>query len=124
MSQLDLNFTGKESEHELFRDLAPHIVENFFIFHAQNPQVYESFKKYARQLQRTGREHHSSQAIIERIRWDTMVESKNDDFKINNNWPSCYSRLLMIHDRSFFGFFRTRRTPGTVNPFEGWNPPD
>lgn len=115
MTQLDFSF-GDASKHPLFADLAPHIVENFFVYHSENSHVYESFKKYARQLQRAGRDHHSSQAIIERIRWDTMVESKNDDFKINNNWPSCYSRLLMIEDPSFIGFFRTRKTPGTVTP--------
>lgn len=85
MTQDEFNFDGDERKHPLFKDLAAHIVDNFFRFHAQNPHVYESFKKYARQLQRAGRDHHSSQAIIERIRWDTMIESKESCLTVVEN---------------------------------------
>lgn len=112
MAQLDLPFD--KSRHPLFREVAPHIVDAFFKHHAENPKIYERFKTYARQLRQAGREYHSAQAIIERVRWDSMVSSATEQFKINNNHPSCYARMLMIEDPSFIGFFRRRHTPGTV----------
>lgn len=100
--------------HPAFADLLPEVVERFFVYHRANPHIYESFKKYAGMLRAAGRDYHSSAAIIERIRWDTLVSANSEQFKINNSYRPCYSRMLMVDDPSFKGFFRTRHTPGTV----------
>ncbi len=112
--ELELDFTGSPKDHPFFSDLRPHIVEKFFEYHKANPKIYDLFKRFARELRTAGRENYGAKAIAERIRWHTMVESKDEDFKMGNNYPACYSRLLMIDDKTFVGFFRTRHTPGTV----------
>jgi len=118
MSQPEFDFESHPQNHPLFSDLAPHIVEKFFIFHRENPKIYPLFEKFAGDLRRAGREHYGIQPIAERIRWHLNVETQGDEFKINNNHLSCYARLLMIHDKTFVGFFRTRRTPGTIEGIE------
>lgn len=105
--------------HSLFADLQPHVVEAFWAYHSENPHVYELFKRYAHDLRRAGRNHYGAKAVMERIRWHYSVETLGDDFKLNNNYTSCYARLLIMQDSRFASFFQTRRTPGSVHLFPG-----
>jgi hypothetical protein len=100
----------------LFVDLAPHIVEAFWTFHKNNPQIFALFAGYARELKARGVTHYATHAIIERIRWHYDVETDDVDFKINNNHKPCYARLLATEDPAFQDFFEFRRSPGTVPP--------
>lgn len=98
--------------HSLFSNIKPHIVNNFIIYHDENPKIYELFKKYSYQLKLLGKTYYGVGAIFERIRWHVEVETIGDEFKINNNYRSCYARLLMIEDSNFEGFFQLRKTAG------------
>ena len=99
---------------ELFSDLQPHIVEAFWQYHRENEHVYDLFCQFARDVRQAGRSNYGVGAIFERIRWHYAVETKGDEFKLNNNYRSCYARLLVLKDPSFADFFQMRRTPGTV----------
>lgn len=77
-------------------------------WHLQNPEVYELFKKYTFEAINAGHKHYSAYAIVERIRWHTEVETKGDEFKINNNHRPYYARLFMYHHKEHEGFFRLR----------------
>jgi len=69
--------------------------DKFNEFHRENPDVYASFKKFAFQLIIAGRKRLGSKQIIERIRFETAIQTKGDpDFKINNNHTCFYSRLF------------------------------
>lgn len=94
MKQLDL-FTG--------------FPDGFPAYHAENPHIYEAFKKYTFQLINAGRKNIGSKLIIERLRWDTLITG-NDDFKINNNYAPFYSRLFMNEFPEHLGFFRQRES--------------
>jgi hypothetical protein len=94
----------------LFRDIQPHVVRTFFSFHQQNPKVYRLFSKYAYQLKRSGQTQYGAKAIMERIRWHLAVETTGEDFKLNNNFTSCYARLLMTRNQRFKSFFEVRST--------------
>lgn len=110
MEQLGFHF-DQIRNHPLFSGIRQHIVKNFWLYHEANPHVYELFKKFSRQLKLAGRKHYGVGAIIERIRWHFAVESSGDEFKINNNYRSCYARLLMIEDQAFNDFFELRSSP-------------
>lgn len=97
-----------------FSDLDPAIVEKFIAFDKANPRVYELFKRFAWELKSAGRNRFGAKAIVERIRWHYAVETIADDFTINNNFTSCYARLLILDEPAFRDFFETRRTPGTI----------
>lgn len=69
--------------------------------------MFELFKLYASQALKAGRKHYSAYTIIERIRWHETVDTASDDqFKISNNHIPYYSRLLMLTDKQFDGFFQ------------------
>lgn len=94
----------------LFRDIQPHVVKSFFNFHNKNPRIYRLFNRYARDLRVAGKSQYGAKAIMERIRWHLAVETTGEDFKINNNYTSCYARLMMTKNRRFKNFFELRST--------------
>lgn len=91
---------------DVLDEVRQHIARAFWKYHAENP--HELFKKYARELKNAGRMNYGSGAIFERIRWHLAVETRGDEFKLNNNYRSCYSRLFVHEHPEFTGFFRTR----------------
>ena len=78
-------------------------------FHEENPQVWDLFKKYTMEVVNTGRKHYSVNAIIERIRWHTNIETKGEQFKISNNHRAYYARYFHEQYPSLDGFFKTKR---------------
>lgn len=106
---------GSIKDHPLFSMLRTHIVDKFWEYHADNPRIFELYIRFARQLKASGRESYGAKAIAERIRWHIHVETKGDDFKMGNNHPSCYARLLAATYPDEFGeFFAFRHSPGTI----------
>jgi hypothetical protein len=81
----------------------------FWIFHRENPKVYELFCKFSQLLVDRGFQHHSADAVLHRIRWATNVETNDPDFKINNNYSAYFSRLWMRDHPQHDCLFRTRR---------------
>jgi hypothetical protein len=49
---------------------------------------------------------------VNRIRWETTVETLGGDFKISNNFIAYYSRLFMDEHPEYRGFFRTKTLKG------------
>ena len=83
--------------------------EQFVKYHAENPQVYEAFKKFALETIRRGFKHYSAKGIYELIRWHTGVSS-NDIFKVSNNYTPFYARLFEKDYPQFKGYFRKRKS--------------
>lgn len=84
------------------------ISERFLDFDANNPMVYELFKKFAYQLVRAGRTRYSADAILHRVRWETALKTVGENYKINDHYSALYARKLMEDDTNFEGFFETR----------------
>ena len=61
-------------------------------FDRDNPHIYELFKKFSNQFFGKGHKRIGGRMIIERIRWETMVETTDYDYKINNNYICHYTR--------------------------------
>ncbi len=76
-------------------------------FDEKNPKVWDLFVKYAREISLTGRTRYSITMLVERIRWHSMVESKDETFKISNSFRAYYARKLMAHYDEFRGLFET-----------------
>lgn len=81
----------------------------FPAYHLQNPHLYDLFKKYTMEAISSGRNNFSAEAIINRMRWDSLV-SGNDSFKINNTYKAFYARMFMNEFVQHKGFFRTRKS--------------
>lgn len=79
-------------------------------YHKNNPQVYEAFELFTFQVIRSGRKYFSARAIMERVRWNSQIEAKNDLFKINDHQVPFYSRLFESNHPHHKGFFIKRRS--------------
>ena len=87
-----------------FRDL----VNEFKTFHSKNPEVYELFKTFTFRAINAGHIRLSSEMIINRIRWETSIETTDKDYKINNDYKPFYSRMFMNEYPNYNNFFSTR----------------
>lgn len=81
---------------------------DFDRYDRENPGVYAAFMKFALEAFNSGRKHMGAKAIMERVRWQTMVDGKGDMFKINNNYTAFYVRKLLKDVPYMTGFFQRR----------------
>ena len=91
-----------------FEGIDRRVVRRFLDFHNADPGIYEKFKQYAEVMRQTGKRGYGARSIIERIRWDYDIASTTDAFKINNECPPLFARMLMHENPSFREFFSTR----------------
>ena len=70
--------------------------------------MYELFKRFTMQAISRGHRNLSAWLIVNRIRWETSIETTGDDFKISNDFIAYYSRLFMHDHPQYKGFFRTK----------------
>lgn len=71
--------------------------------------MFDLFIRFAREVKAAGHRRYSAEAIVQRIRWHTQIETKGDDFKLNNWYRALYARMLMEQlPLEFDGFFETR----------------
>jgi hypothetical protein len=77
-------------------------------WHKQNPHVYELFEKFTLDAISKGHDRLSAWLIVNRIRWETAVETRGDDFKISNDFIAYYARLFMHNHPRYEGFFKTK----------------
>lgn len=82
--------------------------KNFAVFHASNPHVYKLLVKYTLQAINAGRKNYSINAIFERARWHSDIETTGSRFKLSNNHRAYYARLFHLDFPQYLGFFRTR----------------
>jgi hypothetical protein len=81
-------------------------------WHAANPHVYDLFKRFTFEAIDRGHRKLSAWLIVNRIRWETTVETMGGDFKISNNFIAYYARLFMDEHPEYRGFFRTKPLKG------------
>lgn len=85
------------------------IQKNFEKFHRENPRVYILFCQFTRRMINAGLKNGSARLVLERIRWETAVETVPDKpVKLNNNYTPRYARLWMNDHPEFPDYFRTR----------------
>jgi len=79
----------------------------WWAWHKKNPHVWDLFQKFTFQAINAGRSRYSVNAIFERIRWHTDIETQGDPFKISNNHRAYYARYFHVMYPKHDGFFRT-----------------
>jgi hypothetical protein len=104
--QLSLTFSERDELYSrLFSDVSKELLAKFKEFHADNPIIYDLFRKYALEAKAAGRKRFSHWMILNRIRWYSTVETTGDDYKISNDYIAIYARLLVWQMPEFEGFF-------------------
>jgi hypothetical protein len=96
---------------EWARDMPPAMSRIFAAYKewdAKNPHFYPLFCRFSVQLAQRGHSHLSSKLIFERVRWESMIQTVGDEYKLNNNFTCIYARRFMAEHPQYQGFFRTR----------------
>lgn len=92
---------------------ADQILSAFLAFHAENPDVWTLFERFALGAIEAGRDHYSAKAVVERIRWHVEIETRGDEMKINNNFTAHFARMFHLAHPNHDGFFRNRKLLST-----------
>lgn len=87
---------------------AEEIKRKFDDFHAGNPEIYDLFCAFTKELIDLGFASHSADSVIHRVRWESAIKTKGKGFKINNNFVAHYARKWMDEHPKYPDFFSTR----------------
>jgi hypothetical protein len=82
--------------------------ERWWAWHKKNPKVWVLFQKFTFEAIRSGRKNYSHWAVMQRIRWETDVNTKGDCFKISNDFICYYARYFIHTHPQHSHFFRIR----------------
>ena len=80
----------------------------FLRFDEFNPHVYEMIVKIASALRERGFKRAGMKMIFERMRWLWAMQTKGEDYKLNNNYTAFYARKVMADNPDLKGLFKTR----------------
>lgn len=85
------------------------IQDRFEAFHAANPHICIMLEEMALQMREWGIRKSGIKFLVEKLRWDYMVQTRGEEpFKISNDFTSRYARLLMDRNPALVGFFDTK----------------
>lgn len=82
--------------------------ERFDRFHSRNPHVYRAIIKMAQSARAKGMKRIGMQMIFEVLRWNRMMKTQGDEYKLSNDYAAFYSRKAMAEYPELDGLFVTR----------------
>lgn len=82
--------------------------KRFWDFHKDNKHVYTALVRLARQLKDRGHKKIGMQMLFEVLRWQSMIKTTGDVYKMNNDYASRYARLIMDSEPDLDGMFEIR----------------
>ena len=80
-----------------------------------NPKVYQLFKRFALQYLEVRPRKVGAKMIWERMRWYTHIETKTDEFKLNNNYTAFYARKFCDEFPEYVECFDHRKSAADVD---------
>jgi len=83
--------------------------KKFWNWLEENWHIQEEFEERSNDLWNAGRDHYGAQAILETIRYHTLLAEEDSQFKINNNWSPFLARITMLRNPKLRGFFKLRK---------------
>lgn len=85
------------------------IQARFERFHEANPHVYSELVRLARKVKSRGVKKYSVAALYEVLRYNSMIQTDGEPFKLCDSYRSRYARLIMEQEPDLFEFFRTKQ---------------
>lgn len=78
-------------------------------FHQDNPHVYATLVRLAREYRdTTGRDKCGMSLLFGRARWELALSTSDEEPTLNNNYAAFYARLIMATEPDLRGFFNVR----------------
>jgi hypothetical protein len=102
---------AKEPQRQRLRREARLIISieaRFRAFHFENPKVLETLIRLTQEAKAAGCTKIGCKALWERLRWDYMLETKSEDYRLNNDFTSRYVRLICSLRPDFVSLFEQR----------------
>ena len=87
-------------------------------FHFANPHIYQTFSIYSWDAANVGHKVFSHWLIMNRIRWDSLIQTDGEKYKIPNEFIAFYARMVMIRHPQLGAFFKIKRMKG--EPYDVW----
>ena len=87
-------------------------------FHFANPHIYQTFSIYSWDAANVGHKVFSHWLIMNRIRWDSLIQTDGEKYKIPNEFIAFYARMFMIRHPQLGAFFKIKRMKG--EPYDVW----
>ena len=81
----------------------------FADFHRANPQVFAELERLTAEAVEAGVPRLGIELLMNRLRWDALMRTRGDAFKINQNYASRYARLLVDTHPEWDGLFEFRK---------------
>lgn len=81
----------------------------FEVYHERHPEVYAGIVKLSNVMRDRGMKHWGVQAAFEVLRFEWALRFAHNEFKVNNNFASYYSRFIMAREVNLNGFYETRK---------------
>jgi hypothetical protein len=108
MSQLALDLAAPARTR---RAKAPRLTiqQRFDAFHAANPDVYAELVRLARDARSAGRQRVGMKELWEVARWHLRLRTTGDEYRLNNDYTSCFARLIQDQEPDLAGLFETRK---------------
>lgn len=90
---------------------SPSLRAQWSAFRAANPQVWDLFVRFALEAAERGRRL-GAKAVWERMRWEVALDSRGDEYRLNNNYPSYAARDFAHEYPQHAEFFEFRKAEG------------
>ena len=87
-------------------------------FHFANPHIYQTFSIYSWDAAKAGHKVFSHWLIMNRIRWDSLIQTDGEKYKIPNEFIAFYARIFMLRNPQLGAFFKIKRMKG--EPYDVW----
>lgn len=75
---------------------------------SERPEVYREFERFTLQAIAAGATRVGAKAVWERMRWERMVTTGGDEWKLNNNLTAYAAREFQRRHPHHAGVFETR----------------
>lgn len=84
------------------------ILSRYHAWDQANPSFYALFVKYSLELITAGRRSFGVRLVWERIRWESMIQTQGDQYKMNDHYHAIYARRFMDDHPQFGNVFKLR----------------
>src|SRR4051794_37870009 len=96
------------SQLDIFAPPSP-IDAAFWKFHRENRHVYEKLVEMTKQAKAAGRPKTSAKMMFEVLRWEQHINTRHDEYVLNNSFTSRYARLISYEYPELASMFESRR---------------
>jgi hypothetical protein len=85
------------------------LADRFAAFHSSNPHVADALERLAEQWLAAGNSKVGMKSLVERLRWESGIQTTGSAWRINNSHVSFYSRLLIERRPEWADRIETRK---------------